>query len=122
SLDANLAAWGNTGVPDLITLRRSGANLVVERTGSAAVPDNDDVGVIFQGASAQIQSFTYLGSSDDDTLTVSDVGGLPTFAGSAPSIPDNANLAGVGSVLLDGNGGADKLLFNLTGASAALSY
>ncbi len=122
SLDANLAAWGNTGVPDLITVRRNGANLVVERTGSAAVPDNDDVGVIFQGASAQIQSFTYLGSSDDDTLTVSDVGGLPTFAGSAPSIPDNLNLAGVGSVLLDGNGGADKLLFNLTGANAALSY
>ncbi|WP_254508744.1 autotransporter-associated beta strand repeat-containing protein [Anatilimnocola floriformis] len=122
SLDANLSAFGNTGVPDLITLRRSGANLVVERTGSAAVPDNDDVGVIFQGASAQIQSFTYLGSSDDDTLTISDVGGLPTFAGSAPSIPDNLNLAGVGSVLLDGNGGADKLLFNLTGANAALSY
>ena len=122
SLDANLAAFGNTGVPDLITVRQNGANLVVERTGSAAVPDNDDVGVIFQGASAQIQSFTYAGSADADVLTVSDVGGLPVFAGTAPSVPDNVNLAGVGSILFDGNGGADEIVFALTGASGGLSY
>ena len=61
-------------------------------------------------------------SGDGDTLTVSDVGGLPQFGGTAPGIPDNANLAGVGSILFDGNGGNDDFVFHLTGASAALTY
>ena len=122
TLNANSAAYGNTGVPDLITIRQSGANLIVERTGAPTAPDNDDVGVIFQGSIASIQSFTYIGSGDADILTVSDAGGLPQFASTVPSIPDNANLAGAGSILFDGNGGADDVVFNLTGANASLMY
>lgn len=78
----------------LVTLNMSGTDLVIMRTGSNAVPDNDDVGQIFQGDASNILSFTYLGSNDNDILTISDVGGMLNFQTSVPSVPNNPNLAG----------------------------
>jgi autotransporter-associated beta strand protein len=121
-LDANATSFGNTGIDDSLTLRRSGTDFVLERTGDATAPDDDDVGIVFTGDFATILSFTYLGSDDNDILTISDVGGLVDFAGTVPSVTDNGNLAGTAEFLFDGGAGSDRLVFDLTGASAAQSY
>jgi fibronectin-binding autotransporter adhesin len=121
-LDANTGAFGNTGPDDLITLRRSGPDFVIERTGSATMPDNDDIGTIFQGAIGPILSFKYIGSGDNDIVTVSDAGGMLDFVSSVPGPPDNANLSGTPEFLFVGNGGVDALIFSLTGATVAQTY
>ena len=95
---------------------------MLERTGDATAPDDDDVGIVFTGDFATILSFTYLGSDDNDILTISDVGGLVDFAGTVPGVTDNGNLAGTAEFLFDGGAGSDRLVFDLTGASAAQSY
>jgi autotransporter-associated beta strand protein len=120
-LDASATSFGNTGIDDYLTLRRSGTDFVLERTGDLNLP-NDAVGIVFTGDFATILSFTYLGSNDNDVLTISDVGGLVDFAGTVPGVTDNGNLAGTAEFLFDGNGGSDRLVFDLTGASAAQSY
>ena len=121
-LDASTSSFGNTNVDDLITIRKSGLDLIVERTGAAIVPDDDDVGLIFQGAMANILSFTYLGSNDNDTVTVSDSGGMLDFQGSVPGVTNNPNIAGAADFFFDGKAGSDKLVYNLTGANAAFTY
>ncbi len=120
--DANLMPWANTNVDDLVTLNMSGTDLVITRTGSNAVPDNDDVGQIFQGDASNILSFTYLGSNDNDILTISDVGGMVDFQTNVPSVPNNPNLAGAAELLFNGNAGNDSLVYQFTGANAALTY
>lgn len=120
-LNANLATFGNTGVADDVTIRRSGPDLIVERTGALNMP-NDPVGPIFQGDMANILSFTYVGSGDNDRVTVSDSGGMLDFLASVPGVPNNPNLAGTAEFLFNGNGGTDALIYNYTGANAALSY
>jgi VCBS repeat-containing protein len=120
-LDATATAFGNTGIDDYLTLRRSGTDFVLERTGNLNLPD-DAVGIVFTGDFATILSFTYLGSDDNDVLTISDVGGLVDFAGTVPGVTDNGNLAGTAEFLFDGGAGSDRLVFDLTGASAAQSY
>jgi autotransporter-associated beta strand protein len=120
-LDANATAFGNTGIDDYLTLRRSGTDFVLERTGNLNLPA-DAVGIVFTGDFATILSFTYLGSNDNDILTISDVGGLVDFAGTVPGVTDNGNLAGTAEFLFDGGAGSDRLVFDLTGASAAQSY
>jgi autotransporter-associated beta strand protein len=120
-LDANATSFGNTGIDDYLTLRRSGTDFVLERTGDLNLP-NDAVGIVFTGDFATILSFTYLGSDDNDILTISDVGGLVDFAGTVPGVTDNGNLAGTAEFLFDGGAGSDRLVFDLTGASAAQSY
>jgi hypothetical protein len=99
----------------------SGPDLIIERTGPPNAP-NDFVGTIFQGSAANILSFSYVGSNDNETLTVSDAGGLMNFASTVPGVPNNPNLAGQAEFLYNGNGGTDNLVFNLTGASATQSY
>ncbi|WP_254509681.1 PA14 domain-containing protein [Anatilimnocola floriformis] len=121
-LDANTSSFGNTNVDDLISIRKSGTTLIVERTGSNAVPDDDDVGLIFQGDMASILSFTYIGSNDNDTVTVSDSGGMLDFQGSVPGVPNNPNIPGAADFFFDGRAGSDKLVYNLTGANAAFTY
>jgi fibronectin-binding autotransporter adhesin len=120
-LDANATSFGNTGIDDYLTLRRSGTDFVLERTSNLNLP-NDAVGIVFTGDFATILSFTYLGSDDNDILTISDVGGLVDFAGTVPGVTDNGNLAGTAEFLFDGGAGSDRLVFDLTGASAAQSY
>lgn len=121
-LNANLLPWGNTNVDDQLTIGRTGTDLLVTRTGSNTVPDNDDVGPIFQGNMANILSFTYIGSNDNDVVTVSDAGGMLDFLAPVPSVPNNPNLAGQAEFLFTGGGGTDGLIYNFTGANAALSY
>jgi fibronectin-binding autotransporter adhesin len=120
-LDASATSFGNTGIDDYLTLRRSGTDFVLERTGDLNLP-NDAVGIVFTGDFATILSFTYLGSNDNDVLTISDVGGLVDFAGTVPGVTDNGNLTGTAEFLFDGRAGSDRLVFDLTGASAAQSY
>ena len=121
-LDTNTGGFGNTGVDDQILLRRSGADFVIERTGLPIAPDNDDVGIIFQGAMAAILSFRYVGSNDNDIVTVSDAGGMFDFTSSVPGVPNNPNLAGAAEFSMNGGGGSDQLVFDLTGASVAQTY
>jgi fibronectin-binding autotransporter adhesin len=121
-LDANTSSFGNTNVDDQILLRKSGANFIIERTGSATAPDDDDVGQIFQDTMANILSFSYIGSADNDIVTVSDAGGMPDFVASVPGVTNNPNLAGAAEFLFNGNGGNDTLVFDITGANAAQTY
>jgi autotransporter-associated beta strand protein len=121
-LDTNTGGFGNTGVDDEILLRRNGPDFVVERTGQPIAPDNDDVGIIFQGAMATILSFRYVGSNDNDIVTVSDAGGLIDFSSTAPGVPNNPNIAGAAEFSFNGNAGNDRLVFNLVGASVAQNY
>ena len=85
-------------------------------------PDDDDVGPIFQGDMTNILSFTYLGSPDNDIVTVSDSGGMLDFQASVPGVPDNLNLTGTAEFLFNGNAGTDALNYNFSGANAALAY
>jgi autotransporter-associated beta strand protein len=120
-VNASLIPYGNTGVDDAITLRMSGPDLIVERTGVLNLP-NDPIAPIFQGDAANILSVTYLGSADNDIVTVSDVGGLMNFSSTVAGAPNNPNLAGQAEFLFNGNGGTDALVFNLTGATASQDY
>ena len=52
----------------------------------------DYIGEVFRGAIGDILSLTIEGSDDRDLVTVSDVGGLPTFSGSVPTTKDNPNV------------------------------
>ncbi|WP_425616402.1 beta strand repeat-containing protein [Anatilimnocola sp. NA78] len=122
ALDANNTPFGNTNVDDHLTLSRSGADFVLSRTGDAIAPDDNDVGIVFQGDFATILSFTYLGSNDRDFLTINDVGGLVNFSGLAPGAGDNTNLAGQAEFFFDGGGNDDTLIFALTGPSASQTY
>ncbi|WP_425616767.1 autotransporter-associated beta strand repeat-containing protein [Anatilimnocola sp. NA78] len=122
ALDANNTPFGNTGIDDHLTLSRSGADFVLSRTGDAIAPDDNDVGIVFQGDFATILSFTYLGSNDRDFLTINDLGGLVNFSGLAPGAGDNTNLAGQAEFFFDGGGNNDTLIFALTGPSAAQTY
>lgn len=121
-LNANTSSFGNTNVDDQILLRKSGANFIIERTGSATAPDDDDVGQIFDGAMANILSFRYIGSADNDIVTVSDAGGMLDFVASVPGVTNNPNLAGAAEFLFNGNGGNDSLIFSMMGANAAQTY
>ncbi|WP_425619316.1 autotransporter-associated beta strand repeat-containing protein [Anatilimnocola sp. NA78] len=122
ALDANNTPFGNTNVDDHLTLSRSGADFVLTRTGDAIAPDDNDVGIVFQGDFATILSFTYLGSNDRDFLTINDLGGLVNFSGLAPGAGDNTNLAGQAEFFFDGGGNNDTLIFALTGPSASQTY
>ncbi|WP_425614988.1 autotransporter-associated beta strand repeat-containing protein [Anatilimnocola sp. NA78] len=122
ALDANNTPFGNTGVDDHLTLSRSGTDFVLSRTGDAIAPDDNDVGIVFQGDFATILSFTYLGSNDRDFLTINDLGGLVNFSGLAPGAGDNTNLAGQAEFFFDGGGNNDTLIFALTGPSASQTY
>ncbi|WP_425619374.1 beta strand repeat-containing protein [Anatilimnocola sp. NA78] len=122
ALDANNTPFGNTNVDDHLTLSRSGADFVLSRTGDAIAPDDNDVGIVFQGDFATILSFTYLGSNDRDFLTINDLGGLVNFSGLAPGAGDNTNLAGQAEFFFDGGGNNDTLIFALTGPSASQTY
>ena len=121
-LDANSFPWGNSNVDDQVTLSRSGPDFLITRTGGNTAPDDNDVGPIFQGDLANILSFTYIGSNDNDIVTVSDVGGMLDFQTNVPSVPNNPNLAGQAEFLFNGGGGTDALIYNFSGANAALSY
>ena len=105
--------------PDTIVVRRnaSGSDLVVERTGAAGANPGDFLGNIFQGQLSSILSLRVIGSSDDETLIVSDVNTLVDFAGVLPGTPlDNPLVAGPAApdMYFQGGGGTDNLIFSLT--------
>lgn len=121
-LDANNASFGNTGVDDLLVLSRSGSNFILERTGDATAPDDDDVGIVFQGDFASVLSFTYIGSSDNDRLTINDAGGLADFSNPVPGVADNPAISGTAEIFFAGGAGNDELVFQLTGDQVAQTY
>ena len=75
--------------PDSLLVRKNvagtdggttGADLIVERTGAAGADPGDFVGLIYRGTIADILSLTIEGSNDRETVTISDIGGLPDLS------------------------------------------
>ena len=94
-IDSTLAgSYGNQtadpdDTPDQILVRVDGADLVIERSGSSGSDAGDFVGQIFRGKMADILSLFLQGSGDDETVTISDAGGLPSFSARVPLGPNN---------------------------------
>ncbi|HND53272.1 MAG TPA: calcium-binding protein, partial [Pirellulaceae bacterium] len=71
--------------------------------------------LFFTGASASILSFTLIGSSDNDTLSITETAtGLPYFSGAAPSLTIGGGGSSNGSHL---NSAADAFLTQLAGGT-----
>ncbi len=128
-LSLNMKAAGfEDGAANSILMQKSGANLEIYVNGVALANR------VFASPISAIRSFQLLGSTDDETLTINDTGGLPVFADVLPNPlndtplppgsarPDNSLLAGTPSVYYAGNGGTDALKYVLSGGTADQTY
>lgn len=57
----------------------AGTDLIIERTAAPGGDSGDFVGEIFRGTLADILSLTIQGTDDDETLTIDESNGLPSF-------------------------------------------
>jgi hypothetical protein len=84
-LNMNNQIWGNTGNPDTIHVKRSGANIQIWIAGVLR----------YQDAAANIESVKIIGSGDNDTITVEKLGaGIPVEV-EAGGGHDTVRVAGV---------------------------
>ncbi|MFQ5409184.1 MAG: hypothetical protein ACE5FI_12290, partial [Anaerolineales bacterium] len=115
ALNTATAGVGGDGRADAIGLGRHPTNSRLLDLGLNAVR-------YLVGEIAVIKSLTITGSADDDTLTIDDVNGLPTFAGAIPTAEDNANIIGEPHILFAGGAGNDALNYKLQQVATNLTY
>ena len=111
TIDNSVSLIGN-----IVIMRDASQTRVQIRNGSNAGP------IVFQGLLSSVLSVRVLGSSAADMVTIDDINTLPDFLAAVPGVNDNPNLAGIGEILFDGNGGSDTLVYNLNGPAVDQTY
>jgi hypothetical protein len=129
TINLNAAEFDNDGIADDLLVVRSGANVVISRTGAndstpaaALGEDPNRIGILYQDLLSAVNSLRIVGSNDDDSVTVNDGGGLIDFAGTVPGVTDNGNVLGTADFLFTGGLGTNVLNYVLNAAGTTQTY